>query len=157
MERMDIAIAVCSALFVAVLAFSAYWDPTIRALHAAEAIPYIAAAVLSLRRRTAGYALGFAAGGLWLLMAGTRTSFVVNGFQRLFRADFSRPDLLIAVPAAIATGGLALFSVLAYARQPAKSARDALLFVAALVFVPLFFLAIFAAFQPRYLGIFGIH
>ena len=78
-------------------------------------------------------------------------------FQRLLRADFSRPDLLIAVPAAIATGGLALFSILAYARRPAKSARDALLFVAALILVPLFFLGIFAAFQPRYLGIFGIH
>ena len=51
---MDVAIAVCSGLFVVVLAVSAWFDPTIRALHVAEAAPYIAAAVLCLRRRTIG-------------------------------------------------------------------------------------------------------
>ena len=45
---MDIAIAACSALFIIVLAVSAWWDPTIRTLHVAEAIPYAAAAVLCL-------------------------------------------------------------------------------------------------------------
>ena len=154
---MDVAIAVCSALFVVVLVVSAWFDPTIRALHAAEALPYIAAAVLCLRRRTFGYALGFASGALWLLTATTRTTFVLNGFQLLFKGDFSRPDILIAVPAAIATGGLALFSILGYARLPRKSARDGLLFAGALVLIAVFFLAIFAAFQPRYLALFGIH
>jgi hypothetical protein len=153
---MDAAIAVCSAFFVAVLAVSAWLDPTIRVLHVAEALPYVGAAVLCLRRKRFGYVLGFASGACWLTMATTRTSFVLNGFQRLMAWDFRRPDLLIAVPAAIATAGLALFSILGYARQPAKSGRDALLFVLALVLMPLFFLAIFAAFQPRYLALFGI-
>ena len=157
---MDVAIAVCSALFVVVLAVSAWLDPTIRLLHVAEAVPYIAAAVLCLRRRLRqrklGYALGFAGGAFWLWSATTRTTFVLNGFQRLFAADFSRPDLLIAVPAAMATGGLALFSILGYARQPGKSRGDALLFLAALVLIAVFYLAIFAAFQPRYLRLFGI-
>jgi len=153
---MDIAIATFSAFFIVVLAVSAWWDPTIRALHVAEAIPYAAAAVLCLRRRTFGYALGFAAGAFWLAMATTRTAFVRNGFQRLFAGDFSRPDLVIAVPAAIATAALALFSILGYARLPGKSGRDALLFVAALALMPVFFIAIFAAFQPRYLALFGI-
>ena len=153
---MDVAIAACSALFIVVLALSAWMDPTIRVLHAFEALPYIAAAILCLRRRRFGYALGFAAGAFWLWTATTRTTFVRNGFQRLAAADWSRPDLLIAVPAAIAAAGLALFSILGYMRQPAKRGRDALLFLAALALMPVFFIAIFAAFQPRYLALFGI-
>ena len=154
---MDVAIAVCSAIFVAVLAVSAWFDPTIRALHVAEAAPYIAAAVLCLQRRREGYALAFACGVFWLWGGAVRTTFVREGFRLLLAGDFRRADILIAVPAALGTGGMALFALLAYARLPKKSARDGLLFAGALVLIAIYFLAIFAAFQPRYLGIFGIH
>ena len=149
----DLAAAVCAAAFVIVLAVSAYWDRSIRILHAVEALPYIVAAILVLRQNKFGYALGTVSGVFWLFMAAFRTTFVRNGFERLLANDWSRPDLLIAVPAALATGGLALFSIVGYARQPKRS-RDALLFAAALVLVPLFFVAIFAAFAPRFLGMF---
>jgi len=132
---------------------SAVWDRSIRVLHVFEALPYIVAAILILRQHKFGYALGFAGGAFWLYMAAFRSSFVRNGFARLFAGDWSRPDLLIAVPAALATGGLALFSIAGYARQP-KRARDAIVFVAALVLVVAFFIAIFAAFAPQYLGMF---
>jgi len=128
-------------------------DRSIRVLHVFEALPYIVAAILILRQHKFGYALGFAGGAFWLCIATFRTSFVRNGFERLFAADWSRPDLLIAVPAALATGGLALFSIAGYVRQ-AKRPRDAIVFLAALVLVVAFFIGIFAAFAPQYLGMF---
>ncbi len=58
------------------------------------------------------------------------------------------------MPAALATGGLALFSVLGYLQRSEKSARDALSLLAAFAIVSVFFVAIMAAFAPRYLGMF---
>ena len=77
-----------------------------------------------------------------------------NGFVRLAHGDWSRPDLLIAVPAALAAGGLALVCAIGYACLPRKSWGDVLLFAGALVLVAIFFVAIFAAFAPRYLALF---
>jgi hypothetical protein len=152
------AAAACAVAFIAVLAISAYWDPSIRVLHVFEALPYALAGVLCLRHHTFGYALGVAGGTFWLWMAGFLTTFVRNGFERvgmLVRTGtVDRLDLLIAAPAAIAAGGLVLFSVLGYVRRPRKSWRDLRLLLAATVLVPAFFLAIFTAFAPRYLAIF---
>jgi hypothetical protein len=157
-NKTDVAAAVCAATFIVVLGVSAYWDRSIRALHVFEALPYLAAAILCLRQSKVGYALGAASGASWLWMAGFLTAFIRNGFERLvmlFRAGgVDRLDLLIAVPAAIATGGLLLFSVAGYARLPNKSWRDLGLLAAAFVVVLLFFVLIFAAFAPRYLAMF---
>jgi len=157
-NKTDVAAAICAAAFVVVLLVSAYWDRSIRVLHVFESLPYIAAAILCLRRSKVGYALGAASGASWLWMAGFLTTFIRNGFQRLFmlyhRGGVDRLDLLIAVPAAIATGGLLLFSVAGYARLSHKSWRDLGLLAAALVGVLLFFILIFAAFAPRYLAMF---
>ena len=152
--KSDVTAAVCAAAFIVVLGLSAYWDRSIRVLHTVEALPYLLAAILVLRQHKFGYALGFAGGAFWLLTATFRTSFVRNGFERLIAADWSRPDLLIAVPAALSTGGLALFCAIGYARLRGKSWRDAGVFAVALVLVPAFFYAIFAAFAPRYLALF---
>ena len=66
-----------------------------------------------------------------------------------------RVDILIAAPAALATGGLVLFSLLGYLILPNKSWRDLALLLAASILVPLFFVAIFYAFAPQYLGMFS--
>ena len=154
----NLGIAVCSSIFVIILGIAAYWDPTIRVLHAFEALPYVAVAMLSLRRNRFAYPLGFVSGGFWLWTAGFLTTFIRNGFERLAMlvrtGGVDRVDILIAAPAAIATGGLALLSLIGYTQQPAKSRRDIALFIAALVIVPAFFIAIFAAFAPQYLGMF---
>ncbi len=157
-NKTDVAAAACAAMFVAVLGVSAYWDPSIRALHVFESLPYLAAAILCLRRSKVGYALGVASGLSWLWMAGLLTSFIRNGFGRLvilFRTGaVDRLDILIAVPAALATGGLVLFSVAGYARLANKSWRDLALLAGALLVVQAFFVLLFAAFAPRYLGMF---
>jgi hypothetical protein len=157
-RKTDLAIAIFAAGFVVVLAIAAYWDPSIRVLHLFEALPYIAAAVLCLRSYRFGYPLGAVSGAFWLWTAGFLTTFIRNGFERLAMlirtGSVDRPDILIAVPAAIATAGLLLFSVAGYVRKPGKSGKDVLLLAAALVLVPAFFIAIMAAFAPQYLGMF---
>lgn len=141
-----------------ILGVAAYWDPTIRVLHTFEAVPYLVTALLCLRRHKFGYMLGVAGGTFWLWTAGTLTTFVRNGFERvamlLRTGHVDRPDVLIAAPAACATGGLVLFSLWSYSRNRYKSWSDLGLFVVAMVLVAGFFVAIFAAFTPRYLGMF---
>lgn len=154
----DVLIALCAFAFIVVLAIAAYWDPTIRVLHFFEAVPYLAAAILCLRRIRFGYPIGAVSGAFWLWSATFLTTFVRNGFERLsmllHTGHVDRPDILIAAPGAIACGGLLLFSLAGYLQQPAKSGRDAALFLAAFVLVSAFFLAIFAVFAPQYLGMF---
>ncbi len=154
----DVLAAACAAAFVVVLGIAAYWDRTIRVLHVFESLPYVMAAVLSLRRHKSGYMLGAAGGAFWLWMAGTLTTFVRNGFERvamlLRTGHVDRPDILIAAPAACAAGGLVLFSLWGYSRTRNKSWRDAGLFLAAVGAVAVFFVATFVAFAPQYLGMF---
>jgi hypothetical protein len=154
----DAIAAICAVAFVAILAIAAYWDPSIRVLHTFEAIPYLVAAVLCLRRHKAGYLLGAASGIFWLWMAGTLTTFVRNGSERLAillrTGHVDRPDVLIAAPAAIFTAGLAIFSLWGYGRLRNKSWTDIGLFVGASAGVAVFFIAIFAVFAPQYLGMF---
>ena len=97
--------AVCATAFIFILGIAAYWDPTIRVLHVFESLPYIVSAALCLRRRKFGYMLGAASGAFWLWTAGTLTTFVRNGFERvsmlLRTGHVDRPDILIAAPAAL--------------------------------------------------------
>jgi hypothetical protein len=153
-------IAAASAMaFIAMLGVAAAWDPSIRALHAVEAIPYALAAILCLLRKKLGYLLGFASGVFWLWMAGTLTTFVRNGFERvgmLFTTGHvDRWDQLIAAPAALATGGLAVCSAWGYWRLEKKRPIDLVLLVALFGIVALFFVAIFWIFTPRYLTLFS--
>jgi hypothetical protein len=154
----DAIAAACAIAFVAILGLAAYWDPSIRVLHTFEAIPYLMAAGLCLRQRKVGYLLGVAGAIFWLWMAGTLTTFVHNGFERLAvllrTGQVDRPDVLIAAPAAIFAAGLAGFSLWGYSRLRNRSWRDLGLFVVTLAGVAAFFIAIFAVFTPRYLGMF---
>ena len=157
-NKLGVAVAVCALVFVAILALAAYFDPSIRVLHIFEALPYLLAAVLCLRRIKFGYVLAAVSGAFWLWTAGCLTTFVRNGFERVVMlartGAVDRADILIAVPAAFATGGLVLFSLLGYLDLSRKSWRDLWLLVVTLVLVPGFFVAIFFAFAPQYLGMF---
>ena len=154
----DLLAAVCAGLFIVVLALSAYWDPSIRVLHVFEALPYGLAAVLCLQQRKTGYLLGIASGALWLWIAGTLTTFVRNGFDRvamlLTTGHVDRWDQFIAAPAALATGGLVVFSIQGYLRLRRKSRGDVIAFVAMLATVLLYFVGLFWLFAPRFLDLF---
>ena len=144
--------------FIVVLAISAYLDPSIRVLHAFEAIPYGVAAALCLRHSKAGYMLGVAGGTFWLWMASTLTTFVRNGFERVAMliqtGSVDRWDVFIGAPAAIATGGLAIVSLGGYASMRSKAPRDVLGFVGLFAAVAAYFLLMFWLVAPEYLGMF---
>jgi hypothetical protein len=157
-HAIDALAAGCAVAFIVILGIAAYWDRTIRVLHVFESLPYVVAAVLCLRQHKFGYMLGAASAAFWLWTAGTLTTFVRNGFERvamiLRTGHVDRPDILIAAPAACATGGLVLFSLWGYCRVRDKAWSDLGLFVAATGLVAGFFVAIFAAFAPQFLGMF---
>jgi hypothetical protein len=139
----DYTIAVCASAFVVVLAVAAYWDASIRVVHTFEAMPYIAVAILCVRRRKVGYALGVTAGLLWLGLAGRGSGLIESGFQVLavsLRTHYVvRPDILIAVPGAIAAAGLTVSSAIGYGRLTNRRWSDAALFAAAAAFITAFF------------------
>jgi hypothetical protein len=157
-HAIDAVAAGCAIALIVILGISAYWDRTIRVLHVFESLPYIVAAVLCLRQHKFGYMLGAASGALWLWTAGGLTTFVRNGFERvamlLRTGHVDRLDILIAAPAAAVTAGLLLFSLWGYSRTRNKSWSDMGGFVVATGVVAGFFVAIFAAFAPQYLGMF---
>jgi hypothetical protein len=157
-NKTDVAAALCCLVFIGVLAVAAYWDRSIRILHVFESLLYSLTAVLCLRHSTLGYALGMVAGAFWLWMAGFLTTFVRNGFERLDilvrTGSIDRPDILIAVPAAVSMTGLLLLSCAGYARLRGKSWRDVTLFAAAIVSVPVFFVVLFTVCAPQYLAMF---
>jgi len=155
-DRLAVASA---ALFVVVLAVAAYWDSSIRVLHLVEAVPYLLAAALITRQRRFGYLLGIASGAFWLWTAGFLTTFIKNGFERLaslmLTGHVDRWDIFIAVPAALSTGGLVLFSAISYLRSADKRRMDAVRFLGTCALVAAFFVLIFRLFAPQYLGMFG--
>jgi hypothetical protein len=158
-NNVDRLAAGCAAIFIVVLGIAAYWDSSIRVLHAFEALPYGLAAVLCLRQRKLGYMLGAASGAFWLWMAGTLTSFVRNGFERLAMlvstGHVDRWDQFIAAPAALSTGGLVVFSLWGYSRVRPKAPVDLVIFMVVLAIVALFFVMLFWLFAPQYLTLFA--
>jgi hypothetical protein len=155
LTRIGWTIAAFAAVFVIVLAVAAYWDASIRVVHTFEALPYVAAAILCARQKKAGYPLGVTAGLLWLGLAGRGSAFIESGFQVLAvswrERHLVRPDILIAVPGAIGTAGLAVSSAIGYSRLTNKRWTDVAFFAGAAVFVIAFFFGIFAAFSPQFL------
>jgi hypothetical protein len=65
-----------------------------------------------------------------------------------------RPDILLAVPGFIGTSGLVVCSLIGYWRLDDKKLNDFLTLLAMTLLVVLFFILIFAAFAPQYLGMF---
>jgi hypothetical protein len=155
-DRLAVASA---ALFVVILAVAAYWDPSIRVLHLLEAVPFLLAAALITRQRRFGYLLGVASGAFWLWTAGFLTTFIKNGFERLaslmLTGHVDRWDIFIAVPAAVGTGGLVMFSLVSYLRSADKPLVDAVRFLGTCALVASFFVLILRLFAPQYLGMFG--
>jgi hypothetical protein len=158
LKKVNTTIAAFAALFVIVLAIAAWLDRSIIILHMVEALPYIIGPLLCLRQNKFGYALCFASGAFWLWTGGFLTTFVHNGFEQLIdlirTGTLKRFDILIAVPAAIGTAGLVIFSSLGYIMLPNKSLMDILLFVLTVILITIFFLIIFRLFAPKYLEMF---
>lgn len=146
------------AVFVVVLAVSAYWESGIRWLHFFQAWMYIATMTLSFRGNRWGYLIGVSAAGLWDYANLLVTTFFLNGMQELSKwahtGHLARPDILIAVPAWFSNLLIVLGCLWAYSRMPAKRASDIVRLLAAFALTTGFLAADMALFQPRYLALF---
>src|SRR5882724_6604534 len=139
---LDIVTAACCGIFIGILALAAWWDPSIRWLHAFQALLYVAIA-------TAGF---------W-----NYTTLFLNNFFHAGREQLSillstgqlpRPDLLIAVPAVAAHFVMIGCCLWGYVRLPEKDWRDVGRAAACTALSVGYFALIMALFQPRYLGLF---
>lgn len=152
-------ILVGAIAFVLVLGISAYWEPSIRALHFFQAWMYIATMVLGFRHNRWGYFIGVSAAGFWNYINLFVVSFFFNGLEQLGlwvrTGRLARPDLLIAVPAWFSNLLVICGCLWAYLRLREKRVRDTWKLVVAFALTTGFFALDMALFQARYLGIFA--
>ena len=150
-------VAAGCAMFIFILALSAYFEADIRWLHFVQSLMYVGALVLVHRRNRWGYFIGFSAAAFWDYANLFVTSFFFNGLHWLSVSltswRFERVDQIIAVPAWFGNLLVVLGCAWGYARLPRKRARDAGRFVFAFLLTTAFFAADVALFQPRYLAI----
>jgi len=149
----------CGAtLFIAVLALSAVWDPTIRWLHFFQAWMYLAVIALAMRRNRWGYFVGISAAGLWDYINLFVTTFLRNGVQQLTHyaqtGRLERPDLVISIPAWFSNAAVVAGCIWAYSRLRPKALADVPRFLLAFAAATAFFALDIAVCQPRYLGLF---
>jgi hypothetical protein len=155
-NNVDRLAAGCAAIFIVVLGIAAYWDSSIRVLHAFEACRLVFA-VLCLRQRKLGLHARRCKRGL--VVDGDTASFVRNGFERLAMlvstGHVDRWDQFIAAPAALSTGGLVVFSLWGYSRVRPKAPVDLVVFMVVLAIVALVLVMLFWLFAPQYMTLFA--
>lgn len=154
----DVVIAACGGLFIAILALSAWWDPSIRWLHGFQALLYVATAVLALKRDRWGYFLGAATAGFWNYATLFLNNFFHAGREQLqillATGHLPRPDLVISVPAVVAHFVMIGCCLWGYTRLPEKGWPDVSRAAASMALSVGYLALIMALFQPRYLALF---
>ena len=159
LRSVGIAVAFTGGLtFIAVLYFSAYWEPDIRWLHFLQSWMYIASLVLLLRRNLWGCYIGAAAAMFWDYVNIFVTTFFRNGLAQAHAffqtGHVTRPDQLIAVPGWFGNLALIVGALILYVAAPRKRWSDAGRLLLALAGTLAFFAGAVALFQPRYLPLF---
>ena len=155
---LDIVTAACCGIFIAILGLAAWWDPSIRWLHAFQALLYVVIATLALQRNRWGYFLGIATAGFWNYATLFLNNFFHAGREQLTillsTGDLPRPDLLISVPAVSAHFVMIGCCLWGYLRLLDKRWPDAGRAMASAAISVGYFALIMALFQPRYLVLF---
>ena len=146
-------IASC-VVFILVLILSAVFEPSIRVLHAFQALIYIAVIILAVRRSAWGYGAGCVIAAFWNWINLVHTTFIANGIRELSRllrsGQIQRPDQLIAVVAATAHFVLIAFCLVGFARIKPKTRWDFAKFLAAGLLAIGYFVGIIIAFGQQY-------
>ncbi len=159
LQRLGTGIAITGGLtFIAVLYFSAYWEPDIRWLHFLQSWMYIVSLVLLLRGSKWGCFIGAAAAVFWDYVNVFVTTFFRNGLEQVHAliqtGHVARPDQLISVPAWFGNLALILGALLVYFAAPRKQWSDVGRLLLALGGTMVFFAGAMALAQPRYLPLF---
>jgi glucan phosphoethanolaminetransferase (alkaline phosphatase superfamily) len=143
---------------MAILAVSAAWDHRIVWLHFFQALQYVAVIALAARGSRWGYFLGIAVAAFWNYSVLFVNSFFRSGMRAvldsLHQGAIVRPDQMIAVAAFLFHLILIAACIAAYLRLPRRPAADAGRLIATFCVAILYFAAIVALFQPRYLTLF---
>jgi hypothetical protein len=159
LQRLGIGLAFTGGLtFIAVLYFSAYWEPDIRWLHFLQSWMYIASLVLLFRGSKWGCFIGVAAALFWDYVNVFVTTFFRNGLDQahalILTGHVARPDQLISVPAWFGNLALILGALLVYIAAPRKEWSDVGRQLLALAGTMAFFAGAMVLAQPRYLPLF---
>jgi len=99
-----VAILIGAGFFIFALVLSAVFDPSIRLLHALQALIYVAVIVLTRRDSAWGFGAGVIISALWNYANIFYTNFFKAGLEQfgglLHTGQLHRPDLMVAVVAA---------------------------------------------------------
>jgi hypothetical protein len=152
------------AVFIFILALSAVYDPSIRVLHAFQALIYVAVVILALRRSAWGYGAGCIIAVFWNWTNIVHTTFIANGLRELAHAlqtgRVSKPDQLIAVVASASHFVLIGSCLVAYFRIKLRGPLEPLKFFAGGLIAVGYFAGIIIVFGPQYIPllrrVFGI-
>ena len=152
------------AVFIFILVLSAVYDPSIRVLHAFQALIYVAIVILALRRNAWGYGAGCIIAVFWNWTNIVYTTFIANGLRELAHAlqtgRVGRPDQLIAVVAAAAHFVLIGSCLVGYFRIKPRGSLGPLKFFAGGLIAVGYFVGIIIVFGPQYIPllrrVFGI-
>lgn len=152
-------IAVGCTGFIFILAFSAYWDHSIIALHAFQSLQYILVIVLAARFNRWGYFIGIAVAAFWNYGALFVNNFVESGWRALVvtlsTGTLTKPDQIISVFGFGFHLLIIIASAFAYFRLARRNASDWGRLLVSFVGAIAYFIAIVDLFQPRYLGMIG--
>ena len=157
MQRViDGAIIFGAAGFIAILALSAVFDPSIVWLHLFQALMYLGVIGLILRHSRWAYFLGLSIAGLWSYINLFVTRVFANGLSALTHllatGQVTHGDQLIAVAAMAFHAQMVLGSIIQLA-PPKAPGGDLLRLAAAFVTSTAYFIICIALLEPRYLHI----
>ena len=145
-----------AAFFIFALVVSAIFDPTIRVLHAFQALLYVAIIVLTRRGSAWGFGAGCIIAAFWNYINLFITTFIKGGLNELVSVlqtgQLHRPDLLIAV---IAAGGhfLLIIACLAGFLRTQPRVRRWSEFIAGGVAAVAYLVLIIVTTGPQYIGL----
>lgn len=145
-----------AGFFLFALLLSAVFDPSIRLLHALQALIYIAVIVLTRRNNSWGYGAGCIIAGFWNYINLFVTTFIKAGLEQvsvlLQTGHLQRPDLLIAV---VAAGGhfLLIIGCIAGFLRMRPTMRQWARFVAGGTLAVVYLVAIIVTTGPQYIGL----
>ena len=142
--------------FIFCLVLSAVFDPTIRVLHALQALIYLAVIFLARRNSAWGFGAGFFIAIFWNYTNLFVTTFIKAGWEQLNAlirtSHLARPDLLIAVFAAFGHF-LMIAACLAGFLHTRPKAREWKRFFAGGVLTIAYFVLIIYTTGPQYIGL----
>jgi hypothetical protein len=152
----DASMLVGAGFFTFALVLSAVFDPSIRVLHALQALIYIAVIVLTRRGSSWGFGAGCLIAALWNYTNLFVTNFIRAGLEQLMilfqTGQLQRPDLVVAVIAAAGHFLMIIACVVGFLRTGPTLRQWGEFFGGGILAVA-YFVAIIFTTGPQYIGL----